>query len=422
VILQAMTVTNADAECFEVDANQPFSLADLIGGFTCSASPKKSLGKTKKSKPRKATTSCFKLSNKLALQPQPKKKKSVPRGPSDILTAHKEKLRYFEDLQTSLPAKRAELLSTTDRGRRRDLEREIKSIESREEEYAYLLDTQAIISDYVEATREGNVTALKPDRSGGITNYIAKLDNVEKDRLMNDYYRAVDPMYVNPKDLYVDNIKCEKCAGRNVTTDGYIVCSACGFVAGASSDFQVSYKDVQDVLLKMPFAYKRQNRFREILSTMQAKENTDIPEHVIDAVQEELQKERNVDLTALDTPKVKSILKKLGLVKYYEHSPSIIIALNGLPPISIPPHVEEQFNILFTAIQEPFEIVRKDIAPTRSNFLSYTFCLYKFSELLGLEDLMENFPLLKSRDKLSVQDKLWKGICDILGWEFRPSM
>lgn len=410
-------------ECFEVDSSQPFSLADLIGGAKPDGSLKKSVSRSKKSKPRKqAATSCFKLATKLASQPQAKKKKSVPRGPTDIITAHKEKLRYFEELQASLPSKIKELHLTTDRAARQDLEREIKSIQNREEEYAYLLDTQGILSDYLKASKEGNVTVMKPDRSGGITNYISKLDNVEKERLMNNYYRTVDPMHVNPKDLYVDNIKCEKCEGRNITQDGYVVCSSCGFVAGGSSDFQVSYKDVQEILMKQPFAYKRQNRFREILSTMQAKENTDIPEHVIDAVQQEINKERNVDVTALDTPKIKSILKKLGLVKYYEHSPSIIIALNGLPPITIPPHVEEQFNILFTAIQEPFEIVRKDIAPNRSNFLSYTFCLYKFSELLGLDDLMENFPLLKSRDKLSVQDKLWKGICEILGWEFRPSM
>ena len=406
---------------FEVDAGQTFSLSDLMGGMAF-GSPKKSIARAKKSGKRKPTTSCFKLSNKLALQPEPKKRKSTPRGPMDIMTAHKEKLKHFEELQASLPEKRKELASITDRNRRKDLEKEIQAIERRDAEYTYLLNTQGILSDYLKATKDGNVTAMKMDRSGGITNYIAKMDNVEKERLMNEYYRAVDPMYVNPKDLHVDTVKCEKCAGRNTTVDGYVVCTVCGYVLGASHDFQVSYKDVQDIVMKVPFAYKRQNRFREILSTMQAKENTDIPEFVIEAVQQELQKERVTDMTTLDTPKIKSILKRLGLVKYYEHSPSIIIALNGLPPINISPQVEEQFNILFTAIQEPFEIVRKDIAPTRSNFLSYTFCLYKFSELLGLDELLESFPLLKSRDKLSMQDRLWKGICEILGWEFKPSM
>ena len=46
------------------------------------------------------------------------------------------------------------------------------------------------------------------------------------------------------------------------------------------------------------------------------------------------------------------------------------------------------------------------------------------SEILGEDEMLEQFtlPLLKSRDKLSVQDKIWKGICKELDWEFIPTI
>ena len=52
------------------------------------------------------------------------------------------------------------------------------------------------------------------------------------------------------------------------------------------------------------------------------------------------------------------------------------------------------------------------------NFLSYSYCLYKFCELLGEDSFMNQFPLLKSREKLYQQDCIWKKICNELKWEY----
>ena len=415
----------------ELDTTKTFTLADLFG---CVLSPKKSLTKQPKKNGKtvkrrgESNLSSFRLSNKLALQGSPKKNRKAAPATGDILVTHKEKLKFFESLQNTLPKKRSMLARSTDPSKRKQLEKEIQSIESREEEFAYIMNTGPILSEYLKASKEDsydcaddNEDDAYPDR-GGLTRFISKRDNLKKDSLTSQYYRIVDPDYVCQKELHVDNIDCRQCGKSNTVRDAYIVCTSCGFVSGSSSDFQMSYKDVQEISTKVPFSYKRANRFRECLSTLQAKENTDIPQHVIDAVQQEIQKEQITDLTTLDTPKIKGFLKRLGLVKYYEHSPALIIALNGLPPVDIPPHVEEQFNILFQAIQEPFEIVKKQVAPNRQNFLSYYYILYKFSELLGLDEYVQHFPLLKSTDKLRVQDQIWKGICEILEWDYRPSI
>lgn len=43
-------------------------------------------------------------------------------------------------------------------------------------------------------------------------------------------------------------------------------------------------------------------------------------------------------------------------------------------------------------------------------------------ELLGQDHLLRFFPLLKSKQKLHEQDKIWVKICEDLQWEFIASV
>lgn len=116
---------------------------------------------------------------------------------------------------------------------------------------------------------------------------------------------------------------------------------------------------------------------------------------------------------------MKEILKKLSLTQYYEHTTHIISKITGIPPPTISREVEEQFRKMFKEIQIPFE---KHIPKSRINFLSYSYVLHKFCELLELDEFISCFALLKSRDKLRQQDKIWEQICKELRWEFIPSI
>ena len=80
---------------------------------------------------------------------------------------------------------------------------------------------------------------------------------------------------------------------------------------------------------------------------------------------------------------------------------------------------EELLRTMFKEIQVPFF---KHCPDTRKNFLSYSYVLHKFCELLELDDLLIYFPLLKSREKLQQQDYIWKNICNELEWQYIPSV
>jgi hypothetical protein len=151
------------------------------------------------------------------------------------------------------------------------------------------------------------------------------------------------------------------------------------------------------------------------ISQIQGKETTDIPEEVYDKILLEIRKQRITNMATLTTKHVRSILKKLKLTKYYEHTPHIIHKLNGLPIPNFEPDLEEKLRTMFKIIQPLF---LKHAPANRKNFLSYSYVLYKFLELLGRDEYLPNFNLLKNREKLHQQDIVWKRICDDLGWQF----
>ena len=198
-----------------------------------------------------------------------------------------------------------------------------------------------------------------------------------------------------------------------------IICNNCGISEKYNEGNYCFDHTTQVEIVSQPFSYQRINHFKEWLSQLQAKETTVIPESVIDLILIELKKERITDSSLITSTKVKSYLKKVKLNKYNEHIPSIISKLTNSPPLNINTNFEKVLLELFQKIQAPFT---KHCPPKRKNFLSYSYTLHKFCQLLGKNEYLIYFPLLKSREKLFEQEKIWKGICDDLDWKFIQSI
>jgi hypothetical protein len=124
-------------------------------------------------------------------------------------------------------------------------------------------------------------------------------------------------------------------------------------------------------------------------------------------------------LNEITHAKVRGLLKKLKLNKYYEHVPYISNILSGIKPPKMPVELEEQLRMMFKDIQKPFD---NNCPVGRKNFLSYSYVLYKFCELLSEDSYLKYFPLLKSKEKLHQQDIIWKRICIELHWEYIPTI
>jgi len=213
---------------------------------------------------------------------------------------------------------------------------------------------------------------------------------------------------------------CNACntAREEISSEGILVCPSCGSeeYALVVSDFP-SFRDPPKE--RNNYAYKKINHLNEILNQFQAKESTIIPEEVMNEVVLEIRKRRIDNIADLSEEDIRQILKKLNRSKYYEHRAHILSRLNGNPPPTITPEIEEKIRAMFQEIQAPFLLYCPN---DRTNFLSYSYILYKFFELLDLDEYKVFFPLLKSRDRLIAHDLIWRKICSYLHWEFITSV
>ncbi len=217
--------------------------------------------------------------------------------------------------------------------------------------------------------------------------------------------------------------QCPTCLYSNLihfqnTSD--VVCDGCGMIVSNMVTQELTYNEEHESTVKIiSYSYKRENHFNEWLSQFQAQEMTNIPDEVMDQLRCELKKMKIKKLEDITHAKVRGLLKKLRLNKYYEHVPYITNILNGIKAPNMPQELEEYLRIMFKDIQKPFD----DNCPTeRKNFLSYSYVLYKFCELLEEDEYLQYFPLLKSKEKLYQQDVIWKRICHDLKWEFIPTV
>ena len=213
---------------------------------------------------------------------------------------------------------------------------------------------------------------------------------------------------------------CSDCnvAREEITSEGILVCPRCGSeeYALVVSDFP-SFRDPPKE--RNNYAYKKQNHLNEILNQFQAKESTEIPEEVMSEVICEIRKRRIDNIALLTEQNIREILKKLNRNRYYEHAAHILSRLNGNPPPTITPEIEDKIRAMFQEVQAPYLLYCPD---ERRNFLSYSYIIYKFLELLELDEYKVHFQLLKSRDRLIQHDTIWKKICEYLQWEFIQSV
>lgn len=243
-----------------------------------------------------------------------------------------------------------------------------------------------------------------------------------RDVLLERYMQKVNPenAKVQPNISEDPHGLCEKCdvEMKFSPIEALFFCDQCGFQEFVLIDSdKPSYKDPPREVTY--YAYKRINHFNEWLAQFQAKESTEIPEDIFQAILEELKKERIVSVEDIKQVKIREILKKLKCTNFYEHVPYILNRINGKTAPVMSREIEEKLRFMFKEIQSSFV---KHCPKTRSNFLSYSYVLYKFCELLELDDYLQCFPLLKNRDKLYNQDKIWERICTDLRWQFIRSI
>ena len=297
----------------------------------------------------------------------------------------------------------------------------------------YLLENSKYVFDYFEGKKdisEGggktNVNVLNNFfKIKSVDNEFADITNkkyLESNQIYQRYWKNVTNEISNIQDYIVSSDICQKChQGEMIPHDeeGILICNNrnCGiFISYIVDNSKPSNKEPPNEVSYT--AYIRLNHFKEILSQFQAKETTQIPPQVIEAIKNRIIKERITDTSKLNYDKMREILRKLGLNKYFEH----IQYINSLFGIK-PPHMNEELHetlcVLFIEIQRPWAI---HCPLNRTNFFNYTYTLYQLCVLLDQTQYLPFILLMKDLDKQREQDQIWKKVCGSLDWCYIPSL
>ena len=289
-------------------------------------------------------------------------------------------------------------------------EKKLGSMGTEEERFEYMMQCAPYIHEYSTIIEENVLDKNFP---------LVFKTNTKKQELYQRFLEEVDGVTPNIVSHEHEFHTCQKCGGEllEVHQTSTVACLKCGVSISILGE-ELSYKEEQTIQKNVTYSYKRENHFNEWISQFQGTESTTIPQDVIEQLRYEFKKQKITSVGDITHTKVRALLKKLKLNKYYEHVPYISTILSGNTPPRMPSVLEDKLRLMFAQIQEPFE---KNCPKDRKNFLSYSYVLYKFCELLGEDEYLPHFPLLKSKDKLRQQDILWCKIANELQWEYIPT-
>jgi hypothetical protein len=312
-----------------------------------------------------------------------------------------------------------------------EIQKQVKDL--KQQKKRYLLDNSRYIFEYFEEKKKissgdnnQNVNVLNSFFKIKATSGDASNPNSDKysqsKKAYQNFWRNVNNEVINIQDFVMTSDICELCTKGELIPqeeEGILICNNadCGkfFTYIIDSSKPTNKEPPNEVSYT---AYIRLNHFKEILSQFQAKETTQIPEEVIEAIRARIKKERIKDMALINYDKMRDILRKLGLNKYFEHI-QYINSIFGIKPPIMNEELHETLCVLFIEIQKPWAV---HCPANRTNFFNYTYTLYQLCVLLEQTQYLPYIPMMKDREKQLEQDMIWKKVCQDLDWCFFPTV
>ncbi len=313
----------------------------------------------------------------------------------------------------------------------RDLSAELRTLRKRRQKY--LLENAQSIFAYFEEKKRISSGSDKQTKTvlndffkvkpSGVDDVMQNPKYQNSRLLYQNYWRNVNKEMCNMSDFAVSVDLCQRCKTGELIPqdeDGVLICNnpQCSvYVQHIVDNEKPTYKEPPNEVTYN--AYVRLNHFKEILSQFQAKETTQIPADVMEKIKQRIKKERITNLaTEINYEKMREILKKLELNRYFEHI-QYINSILGIKPPMMSDELQDTLCILFIEIQEPWAI---HCPAHRTNFFNCTYTLYQLCVLLDQTQYLPFIPMMKDREKQLEQDMVWKKVCESLDWEFVPTV
>lgn len=153
------------------------------------------------------------------------------------------------------------------------------------------------------------------------------------------------------------------------------------------------------------------------MTRLEGTEKTVVPEIIITELLEQF---KMLNINPVVSPElityhmVRDLLKKVKYSHAFENVTQIIRIVTMQPMKSLSPLQKNTLIQCFEEIQIPYGKFKGK----RKNFLSYSYIMYKFCEMLGYTYWLNFLKLFDTDQKMLQADQIWKNICIECGYTF----
>jgi hypothetical protein len=286
------------------------------------------------------------------------------------------------------------------------LRKEAARRESMHEEFHFEQQVVAYLKTYYSLAQYSSQAKKASQVNCGITDLKASL--------MNEFVTSYGD--VPPKVVMSARDECPKCNGKQLlycTTQSIMTCPSCGY-SMTYLDATCASLAFDDAVDLSSYSYKKINHYTMHLALCQAKETHRVPSEVLQTVMKDLHERQGIRTPeSIHYRHVREALRRNRIRKAYDYVVQITSRIKGVPPPRVTASVEAQLKNMFLQMQPVF---LRHAPNTRTNFLSYTYVLYRCFQILGQTHMLDTIVLLKGRSKLEANDAIFRRMCEDLEW------
>jgi hypothetical protein len=204
---------------------------------------------------------------------------------------------------------------------------------------------------------------------------------------------------------------CKHCplVTQLATTDqsSCLICPKCGYIERIIDNHRATDQP--------ELRYLTLTHFNKHLNALLGIRKTKIPREII----EEIQQLKDINQANLTNANVRKVLKRKKWTKHYNAIP-YLISTTGQKLPHLTSIEQESLKKSFIAIDGAFVELIQQKKLVRTNMNYYLFLIYKLLELQVPAKMPQFKPLihLQKPATLIENDRIWKLICEVLGWQF----
>jgi hypothetical protein len=286
------------------------------------------------------------------------------------------------------------------------LRRTIKDIEGGFDLAIYILQTADMLEEYRQLSIETKSNAFIQDPKSKNSTKAHR-----KTQIANNYIR-IAKKYVKIENYKKKSQKifCDACFStklRQSDDDSIYICQ-CGNEIEILDDAP-TFKDAERVNMSSRYTYTCRGHFIEAMNRFEGKQNTEIPQKVIDIIKREMEL-HGLTRETITKDHIYMFLSENKLSDFYADINLIYFLVTSINPPDITNYRSELLEML-----EQLEEAYKEVKDAdRMNSLNVNWKLYKLLQILDYDCKKDDFFCLKTPTKQGEHEEKWRDMIDYL--------